>query len=126
MPISLPNGIEWDRLPGSTFKLLLVMRSNELTSRQLNRADLLNARSSLLRRTDDVSSAFESSLNLIKAALNLVVQEEFTEDDGAALGEVLMIIQDVMRAGYAQWRLEEKPPMRSPMVGVGAEASGDV
>jgi hypothetical protein len=74
--------------------------------REGNQTLLYNAQQSIIHRTKDVSSAFESSLNLTKAALTLIIQDEINEDDAAAINEILMMLQDTIRAGYAQYLLE--------------------
>jgi hypothetical protein len=75
--------------------------------RERNQADLLAARTSLLHRTADVSNSFESSLHLVKALMNLLLHDEISGDDACAMTEIVMIVQDTLRAGYSQYLLED-------------------
>lgn len=81
------------------------MTTNE-EIRKENQADLLAAQKGLLRRIEDVNASFESSLNLLKALMNLIVQDEISDDDAVAINEILMILTDTVRGGYARYRLE--------------------
>jgi len=73
---------------------------------EAHKASLRNARANLLTRTDDVSSAFEAAINLNRAALNLMILDEFSEEDSAALNEILMLSADILQAGYCRYLLK--------------------
>jgi len=84
------------------------MHSDEKTIRAENLKALQDAQQMLIGRADSEHSCFESLLMLNKAALTMLLAPEIDENDAAALCELLMISDALIRAAYAHYRLRDK------------------
>jgi len=85
------------------------MLPDEKNIRADNLQSLKDAQRMLMQRSESEHSCFESLLCLNKAALTMLIAPDVDEDDVAALCEVLLIQDALIRAAYAHYRLRTDP-----------------
>jgi hypothetical protein len=83
------------------------MLTNEIKkSIKINQRAIKAAKENLLYRVEDVDRCFESSIKLLRAALNMCLQDELGGQDLDALGELLMLCENSLNAGFSHYLIE--------------------